>query len=65
MSNEKKRFVKIAQNGSGGYLVADIQYAIECLVPELELAEPGDSFVVKIVEMTQAELEALPEFDGF
>lgn len=31
----------------------------------LEGAEPGDTIHLEVVEMSQAELDALPEFEGW
>ncbi len=47
------------------WLAATPKIAMECLEMELAEDEVGSSYVVEVVEMTQEELDALPEFDGF
>lgn len=40
------------------------QDVVDCLLPELQHLEPGDSFDIKCVEMTQEEFGNLPEYDN-
>lgn len=60
---EKKRFVKVTRDGASCIM------GEQELVAEMEVfwndETPGDKVELEIVEMTEAEKEALPEFTGW
>jgi len=62
----KKRYVKIKSVAQGSSYIDDIDTDIR-LEELLDGAYPGEDegYLVSIVEMTEEEFKALPEFDGF
>jgi hypothetical protein len=61
--SEKKLYPKITRPDYGGtsYIAPDLDAAKD----EMEFSEPGDVFHIEMVEMTDEEYDALPEFDGW
>ncbi|WP_165864866.1 hypothetical protein [Rufibacter latericius] len=53
---------KLPIGGSTLY-VEDLQGALMHLEPELDNLELGETFVIKVIEMSEEEFAALPEFD--
>lgn len=62
-----KRFIKIKSVSQGSFYIQSPDEPIMSIVDLLDGAEPGEEngHVVSIVEMTQEQYEALPEFIGF
>ena len=62
-----KRFIKIKAVSQGTFYIQSLDEPIMSIVDLLYGAEPGEEngYVVSIVEMTQEQYEALPEFIGF
>ena len=62
-----KRFIKIKSVSQGTFYIQSPDEPIMSIVDLLDGAEPGEEngYVVSIVEMTQEQYEALPEFIGF
>lgn len=58
----KKRFFKVIRDGMGSWVSRDWQTILDA---EFDGMEPGDRISVEIVEMTETQLEALPEFMGW
>lgn len=61
------RYVKITREDTGGcyiqpYTPRDVMNVID---GEFNGAEPGDKIILELIEMTDAEYEALPEFQGW
>ena len=52
---------KINPVGLSGCIEKDFQALFETWIEE---AEPGDKFEIEVIEMTESELESLPEFMG-
>jgi len=50
-------------NSQGGYILTMGEG--EELMMEFAESEVGEVYTVRVIEMTRAELHALPEFDGF
>lgn len=61
---EKKRYIKFTFVESGASCLWNTDDTT-WLQHELEEAKPGEVYTVEIVEMTQEEHDALPEFDGW
>ncbi len=47
------------------YFVAPVSVAMEYLGIQIKEDYLGEKYVVDVVDITQEELDALPEFDGF
>lgn len=63
---ETKRFLRVSQGYEGSeWYVAPAKGQESELVLLEEYGEVGDKLVFEIVEMTQDEYDALPEFGGF
>lgn len=62
--DELRRFVKISFDGSY-YISEDLQEAVQTAIGDIEDQEIGDCFEIEVIEMSQADFEALPEFDGW
>lgn len=62
-----KRFIKIKSISQGTFYIQSTDEPIMSIVDLLASEEPGEEngYVVSVVEMTQEEYEALPEFIGF
>ena len=62
-----KRFIKIKAVSQGTFYIQSLDEPIMSIVDLLYGAELGEEngYVVSIVEMTQEQYEALPEFIGF
>lgn len=58
-----KRFAKINLKGFGGYVQPLDQ--MDTFISEIQDANVGDVWTITIIEMTEAEHDALPEFQGF
>ena len=61
----KKRFYGVTRPDMGegiGWISPDIQTIVES---EIEDSEVGEIIQIKILEMTEAEYHALPEFEGW
>jgi hypothetical protein len=58
-------YAKIERNG--GYLIVPFSVVQDYVWPELESTplEVGESISITAVEMSEEEVAALPEFDGF
>ena len=63
---EKKRYIKIKSVAQGSSYIDKVDEAVN-LADLLDGAYPGEDegYLVSIVEMTEDEFKALPEFDGF
>lgn len=61
--SDKKRFVLVELKGGSKYLepMDEFPMMLESDVKESSL---GDIFTLEIVEMTQAEYDSMPEFEG-
>lgn len=59
------RVYKMTLVGHGSYFDPDLSNLLDNLRPELGEAEIGAELRIAVVEMRQADLDALPEFDGF
>ena len=64
--SKKKRYIKVKQVTQGSSYIDDIN-TTATLADLLDGAYPGEDegYLVSIVEMTEEEFKALPEFDGF
>ncbi|MCZ6507729.1 MAG: hypothetical protein O7A04_06755 [Acidobacteria bacterium] len=66
---EAKPRIKIARPGLGSYIEADLKAALGSINTELEVTieagELEDELVLSIVMMSDAAVEALPEFEGW
>lgn len=62
-----KRFIKIKSVSQGSFYIQSSDEPIMSIVDLLDGAEPGEEngYIVSVVEMTQEQYEALPEFIGF
>jgi hypothetical protein len=60
---KKVKVYKLRFEGSGGCLIDRSMTAL--VETELDAAEVGDKYTIEVAEMTEGEIEALPEFDGF
>ena len=58
----KKRFFKVSREGMGSWISRDWDTIKDS---EFDGAEVGDKITIELVEMTEPELEALPEFMGW
>ena len=56
--------ISIPKLGARGY-VQPIDKLAEALVGEFDGAAPGDTILLQLVEMTEAEYKKLPEFEGW
>lgn len=56
---------KVHIKGLGGYTTPDLSTVTEDLRVLQEEGDAGSLMTVEIVEMSQEELDALPEFQGF
>lgn len=61
--SEKKKYGQLYMDGSAGYVIPIEQFGT--FTAELENCEVGDSFEVKVIEMTDEEHDNAPEFDGW
>ena len=61
--DKKKRYVQVTFNGSG--YTAPLEFAVTELKTMFEEGEVGDTLEFKVVEMTEKELNDLPEFQGW
>ena len=59
---EKKLYLRVSLDGGGIYVQP--LTALDVLTDEIQNSEVGAEWSLKLVEMTQAEYEALPEFEG-
>jgi hypothetical protein len=48
----------------GNPLIATLPYVLETLLSEEENWNIGDTYTIEAVEMTQEEIDKLPEWDG-
>lgn len=60
---ERKRFAKIILKGFGGYVQPLDQ--MDAFTSEIQDANVGDVWTITIIEMTEAEHDALLEFQGY
>jgi hypothetical protein len=60
----KQRFVEIRSCEQGGYYTQPVDNPL-ILADLFDGADVGQKYTLRLVEMTQAEYDALPEFDGF
>ena len=60
----KKKFVQIKLIGGGTYIQSFTQQGIGTLIDEILEGQTGEEWHVKIVEMTQAQYDLIPEFTG-
>ena len=58
----KKRFFKVSREGMGSWVSRDWDTIRDS---EFDGMEVGDKIQIEVVEMTEPELEALPEFLGW
>ena len=58
----KKRFFKVSREGMGSWISRDWDTIRDS---EFDGMEVGDKIQIEVVEMTEPELEALPEFLGW
>lgn len=58
----KRRFFKVIRDGMGSWVSRDWETIRDSEFDSLEI---GDQIRIEIVEMTDAELDALPEFIGW
>ena len=64
---EKKKCYQITMpelTGSNGYIETE-HAIISAIEAEIESLEVGDSMMIKVVELTQKELDDAPEFEGW
>jgi len=61
-SEPKLRMFKVSRKGMGSWISRDWDTIRSA---ELEDSEIGDEITITVCEMTEAELEALPEFEGW
>ena len=63
---EKKRYLKISRPNLGGfYVTGDQHLAKDELITSFENDEIGEKLLFELVEMTEDEFNALPEFEGW
>jgi hypothetical protein len=60
---EKKKYVKLTQLGKT--VVYDLEQAIEDIKITFQEGSLSDTIEIEFVELSDAEIEALPEFDGY
>jgi hypothetical protein len=60
--NEKIRMFKVQVEPNGAAMIVKTTDEIECVFTE---SEPGDKIFIRVIEMTQEEIDNLPEFTGF
>jgi hypothetical protein len=58
----KKRFFKVSREGMGSWVSRDWGTILDS---EFDAMELGDKISIEVVEMTESQLEALPEFQGW
>jgi len=62
----KNRYLKITLSSAPGqYCIGDPGMAFGEIDALMDSGGPGDSVTVELVEMEQAEYDALPEFEGW
>lgn len=61
--SKKKIFIKTHVHGGSTY-IEPIEEFPNMLGGDIENAKVGDAFTLTILEMTQEEYDALPEFEG-
>lgn len=61
---DKKRFVEVRCSEQGSYYMQPVENPL-IMADLFDGASVGRKYTLKLVEMTQAEYDALPEFDGF
>lgn len=59
------RVYKVNINGLGGYITEHVEMIRDDLVILRDEGGPENKVTIEIVEMTQEELDAAPEFKGF
>lgn len=64
MTETKTRFVKIKSLSQGSSYIERFR-DLHNIVDMMEAAPEGDGYEIVVVEMTEEEFEAMPEFDGF
>jgi hypothetical protein len=57
----KKKFFKVSREGMGSWVSRDWETIRDSEFDGMEL---GDKIQIEIVQMSESELEALPEFEG-
>lgn len=62
-AKEKKRFASVRLKGFGGYIQPLDK--MDVFVSEIQDANVGDVWTVEIIEMSEEEHGALPEFQGY
>lgn len=60
----KVKVWKLERVGLGGWLAVGAN-ALDAIYEEIANAEPGEELKITVEEWDKAELEALPEFDGW
>lgn len=60
---DKPRYAKITLHGGASY-VQPLDQVVAALLADLDGAGVGTKWTIELVEMTRAEYEALPEFQG-
>ena len=63
MSDDKKRYFRVSRNGD--HCTMPLEMALEELRESFKGDEPGDGVTFQVVEMTDTEFNALPEFQGW
>ena len=63
MSDQKYKYMKVERNGT--YCIMALYDAKDDLGGAIECESVGDEVKYTIVEMTEKEYRALPEFDGW
>lgn len=62
---DKKKYIKVT-DPEGNFIIGEnLGEAVDSIVgPDIEFREVGEKFTLEVVEMTEAEYNALPEFQG-
>lgn len=63
---EKEKYVKQTRDGSGTYVVLKLDKNLgACIVDDLFESDIGEKITLEVIELTEAEYNALPEFQGW
>ena len=57
--------VKVWKMERDGQFLAVDRSALDAIIEDMECMEEGDSFTITVEEWDKADLDALPEFDGW
>lgn len=66
MEEDKKQvFTFSIGEGFDSIICENLEQLLDMIRHESEVMEPGDTFIIKSIEMTQEEIDSAPEFEGF